>query len=472
MRNEKEIWNIVDALHEPFVVMSDTIWGMPELNFEEYRSSEEHARRLEAEGFTLHRGIAGIPTALMGEAGSGGPVIAFLGEYDALPGLSQEAGSVEKKTCAETGDNGHGCGHNLLGTGALLAAAAVKKYLEQHNLPGRVRYYGCPAEENGCGKTFMVRAGVFDDVDVALSWHPAPFAAVDAMSSLANQFIDFSFSGRASHAATSPHLGRSALDAIELMNVGVNYMREHMPQAARIHYAMLDGGGVAPNVVQAFAKVRYLIRAPDLQMLKELVARVRKIADGAALMSETQVSASVISGQSNLVDNMPLAKILQANFDRLGPPDFDEADREFARQIGRTFTKEDVATTYHRYGMTPLDPAPPLCDSIVPFECRNFVSGTASTDLGDVSWVVPTIYARGAVFAVGTPGHSWQLVSQGKLPAAHKGMMHVSKALAGTAIDVFENPARLEAIRADHRARVGDGYECPIPADTPVPLPA
>lgn len=471
MQNENYIWQIVDKIKAPFIAMSDTIWGIPELNFEEYESSAEHAKRLEEEGFTVTRNLAGIPTALMGEAGEGGPVIAFLGEYDALPGLSQEAGSTVKAPFAGTGDNGHGCGHNLLGSGALMAASAVKKYLEEKGIAGRVRYYGCPAEENGCGKTFMVREGVFDDVDVAICWHPAPFAAVDAMVSLANQFIDFSFVGRSAHAASSPHLGRSALDAVELMNVGVNYMREHMPSAARIHYAMLDGGGIAPNVVQANAKVRYLIRAPNLAMLKELIIRVRCIADGAALMTETTVHPTVVSGQSNLLDNELLARVLQTNLDRLGPPDFDEADLDFARRITATFGKDDIATTYRRFGMVPPDQVPPLCDAIPPFDARYKVTGTGSTDLGDVSWVVPTVYGRGSVYAVGTPGHSWQLVSQGKLPAAHKGMVHIAKAIAGTAVDLFENPSQLTEIKAEHSRRVGEGYECPIPADTPVPLP-
>src|SRR5215210_8062735 len=297
MRNTEEIWRLVDERGERYAAFSDRIWGMPELAYAEHRSCAEHTAMLEAEGFRVAREVAGIPTAVMGEAGEGGPVIAILGEYDALPGLSQEAGVAEQRPLPGPGF-GHGCGHNLLGSAALLAATAVKDYLAANGLPGRVRYYGCPAEEGGAAKGFMVRDGAFRDVDIAISWHPAAFAAVQEALSLANTRIDFSFLGRASHAAAAPHLGRSALDAVELMNVGVNYMREHMPSDARIHYALLDAGGIAPNVVQANAKVRYLIRARNLPELLRLIGRVKKIAEGAALMTETSVQAQVISAVS------------------------------------------------------------------------------------------------------------------------------------------------------------------------------
>ena len=248
----------------------------------------------------------------MGEAGEDGPVIAILGEYDALPGLSQEAGVAEPKPLPGAG-YGHGCGHNLLGSASMLAATAVKDYLAAHGIKGRVRYYGCPAEEGGAAKGFMARAGAFSDVDVAISWHPAAFAGVNEAVSLANTRIDFTFHGRASHAAAAPHLGRSALDAVELMNVGVNYMREHMPSDARIHYAVLDAGGIAPNVVQARAKVRYLIRARELPELTRLIERVRKVADGAALMTETRVESQVVSAVSNLLANTPLERAMHDN---------------------------------------------------------------------------------------------------------------------------------------------------------------
>jgi aminobenzoyl-glutamate utilization protein B len=234
MRNTEQIWRLVEAKQEPFIALSDRVWGVPELNFQEVRSAREHADMLRSEGFRVTEGLAGIPTAVMGEAGEGGPVIAILGEYDALPGLSQEAG-VATHQPVEPGGAGHGCGHNLLGAGAMLAAAAVKDWLAVQGIQGRVRYYGCPAEEGGAAKTFMVRDGVFEDVDIAISWHPAPFAGVNEAHSLAILQIDYAFTGRSAHAAVGPELGRSALDAAELMNVGVNYLREHMPSSARIH---------------------------------------------------------------------------------------------------------------------------------------------------------------------------------------------------------------------------------------------
>src|ERR1700722_17634805 len=302
MDNRSDIWRGIDAIKARFIALSDRVWATPEVCYTEARSSAEHLAELRHHGFRITENVAGIPTALMGEWGEGGPVIAFLGEYDALPGLSQEAGVPESRP-VEAGGHGHGCGHNLLGSAALLAATAVKDWLAAHQVPGRVRYYGCPAEEGGAAKAFMVRSGAFDDADIALTWHPSSFWEVVVTPSLANTRADFIFTGRTSHAAASPHLGRSALDAVELMNVGVNYMREHMPSDARIHYAMLDGGGVAPNVVQARAKVRYAIRARELPELWPLIERVKKVAQGAALMTETSVEARGISAVSNVLPN-------------------------------------------------------------------------------------------------------------------------------------------------------------------------
>ena len=439
MQNTDRIWQIVERHQDAFVGLSDRVWAMPELNFQERRSAAEHTAMLREQGFRVTEGVCGIPTAVMGEAGSGGPVIAILGEYDALPGLSQEAGVAEHRP-VEANGHGHGCGHNLLGAGAMLAAAAVKDWLAEQGIEGRVRYYGCPAEEGGAAKTFMVRDGAFDDVDIAISWHPAPFAGVNEAYSLAILQVDYAFTGRASHAAASPELGRSALDAVELMNVGVNYMREHMPGDARIHYATLDAGGIAPNVVQASAKVRYIIRAAELADLQVLAARVDRIAEGAALMTETALQVRVISGMSNLLGNLPLERALQDNLDRLGPPPFDAADRAFAEEIRKTVRPDDIVAAHRRFGIAVTDA--PLCDAIVPLDTVK-AKTVGSTDVGDVSWAVPTVQARGATYAIGTPGHSWQLTAQGKTPAAHKGMVHVAKAMAGTAVavDVLRDPA-------------------------------
>ncbi|GGH16609.1 peptidase M20 [Alsobacter metallidurans] len=468
MRNDDEIWRLTDAKSPAFFAMSDRIWGTPELNYQETQSAAEHARMLEQEGFRVQTAVAGIPTALIGEAGEGGPVIAILGEYDALPGLSQEAGVAVEKPI-EDGGAGHGCGHNMLGSASLLAATAVKDYLAKNGLKGRVRYYGCPAEEGGSSKGFMVRAGLFDDVDVAICWHPAAFTGVNKPISLACVEIEFTFHGRASHAAATPHLGRSALDAVELMNIGVNYMREHMPSSARVHYAMIDGGGIAPNVVQARATVRHLIRARTLAEMWDLVRRVKDIAQGAALMSETRVVAKQLSGDANLVGNRPLEECMHRNLTRLGGPGFDEADRRFAAEIQKTFSKDDIRSSYGRFGLKPRD-GEALSEEIYPldFTADLFVG---STDVGTVSWVTPTVQCRAACYAVGTPGHSWQLVAQGRAPAAHKGLALAAKAMAGVARDVLADPALLKAARDEFEAfRRENPFDNPITPDVEPPL--
>ncbi|MFZ0215059.1 MAG: M20 family metallopeptidase [Candidatus Dormiibacterota bacterium] len=451
-QGEDGIWEYVDAKQERFVALSDRVWGMPELCFMEEQSVAEHIQALETEGFRVTRNLAGMPTAVLAEAGEGGPVVAILGEYDALPGLSQEAGVAEPKPLGGDG-YGHGCGHNLLGAGSLLAATAVKDYLAANGMPGRVRYYGCPAEEGGSAKGFMVRAGVFEDVDVAVSWHPSSFAGVTEARALANQEILFTFHGRSAHAAAAPHLGRSALDAVELMNVGVNYLREHMPDSARVHYAVMDAGGIAPNVVQARTQVRQLIRAVDLAELLPLVERVRKIAQGAALMTGTTVEERVLSGDSNLLANRPLERAMQEALERLGPPDFDEEDRAIAAMFQRTMDREDIVAQYRRVGLEPrFDTV--LCDRIVPAGAKG-AGGSGSTDVGDVSWVVPTVQAHGATWTIGTPGHSWQVTGQGKTEHAHKGMVHAAKAMASTALVALGDAE----LRADAKAELAERTE-------------
>lgn len=468
MRNSETIWQLVDAKRQLFEALSDRVWGMPEIAYTEYRSVAEHTAMLKEQGFRVTENVAGIPTAVMGEAGEGGPVIAFLGEYDALPGLSQEANIAEPRP-VEGGGHGHGCGHNMLGSAALLAATALKDWLAETGRPGRVRYFGCPAEEGGAAKAFMVRTGAFDDVDVAITWHPASMTRVDEALSLANTRMDFHFTGRASHAAAAPHLGRSALDAVELMNVGVNYMREHMPSDARIHYAMLDSGGIAPNVVQASAKVRYAIRARDLAGMLELNERVKKVAEGAALMTETKVSISIMSAVSNMLGNTPLEEAMFQNIQRLGPVPFDDADRAYAAQIQATLSEADILNDYRRTGVAPRENTP-LCDFVIPRDARG-VPMVGSTDVADVSWKVPTIQARVATHAIGTPGHSWQITAQGKAPAAHKGMVHAAKIMAGTAVDVMSDETLLARAKKDHQERTTrTPYICPIPAEVKPPI--
>lgn len=469
-RNSDRIWDFIDDRRDDYVAFSDRIFDMPEIAYTEFRSVEEHADMLNREGFRVTRGAAGIPTAVVGEAGDEGPVIAILGEFDALPGLGQQSG-VAEHTPIETGAPGHGCGHNMLGSAALLAASALKDYLAERGIKGRVRYYGCPAEEGGAAKTFMVRAGLFDDVDAAISWHPATFTGVNLANSLANTRIDYVFHGKSAHAAGAPEVGRSALDAVELMNVGVNYMREHMPDDARIHYAYLDAGGIAPNVVPSYAKVRQLIRAASLPDLKQMVERVHKIADGAALMTETRVEKNVVTAVSNLIGNRPLEEAMQTNIDRLGPPQFDDADKKFAEAIRETLTRDDIMASYHRIGTEP-DYELALCDFIAPLD-RNPTGGEGSTDVGDVSWAVPTVQARVTTCAMGTPFHTWQLTAHGKTGIAHKGMLHAAKIMAGTGRDLFEQTDRLDDARRAHEAQQArTPYECPMPDNVLPPLVA
>ncbi len=467
MDNRNALWRQVDAHKDRLIALSDRVWAMPEVCYTETRSVAEHVAELKHQGFRLRENVAGIPTAVIGEAGAGGPVIAFLGEYDALPGLSQEAGAAAHSP-VEAGGHGHGCGHNLLGSAALLAATAVKDWLAETGTPGRVRYYGCPAEEGGAAKAFMVRDGAFADADVAISWHPHSFLEVAPAVSLANTRVDFIFSGRAAHAAVAPHLGRSALDAVELMNVGVNYMREHMPSDARVHYALLDAGGIAPNVVQARAQVRYSVRARDLAGMRELVERVRKIAQGAALMTETTVDIRIISAVSDLVGNDPLEEAMHGILEELGAPHWDEADQDFARSIQATFGPGDIDAIYRAVGQKRTEAA--LADFVVPRDAkRNPAIG--STDVGDVSWVVPTVQAHAPTVAIGTPFHTWQVVAQGKSPAAHKAMVQVAKAMAATGVAVLTDPALLAAAKADLAARTGkDGYVSPLPPEVQPPL--
>ena len=471
--NSEDIWQDVDDHRPAFEALSDRVWGMPETCYTEHRSVAEHVAELERQGFQVTRDVAGIPTAVVGEAGEGGPVIAILGEYDALPGLSQEAGAAEHRPL-EQGGNGHGCGHNLLGSASMLAATAVKQWLERNGVKGRVRYYGCPAEEGGGAKAFMVRAGAFDDVDLAISWHPESFTEVLQAHSLANTRVDFRFTGRSAHAAGAPHLGRSALDAVELTNVGVNYLREHVPAGSRMHYALIDAGGIAPNVVQSSATVRYSVRAKTLPQMKALMERVCNCARGAATMTGTTLTIEVLSAVSNLLHNETLAQAMSGAMQRLGPPEFDEADRQFARAIQATLSPEDIAYTYKRFGLKQDASAgdPAMCDIIVPRDAPR-IPLMGSTDLGDVSWVVPLVQLQGATCAVGTPFHSWQLTAQGKSPGAKKGMTHAAKVMAATAVAALRDSSVIANAQAELKGLTArTPYESPIPSGTEPPLRA
>lgn len=462
MKHKNWVESFIEESKKTWTTVSDHLWDHPEIRYEEYESSRYLMEGLKSEGFTVHRNVANIETAFYAEYGSGKPIIAFLGEYDALPNLSQVSGSVSKEPLVESG-HGHGCGHNLLGTGALAAAVTLKKYLEEHKLEVTVRFYGCPAEEGGSGKTFMARAGAFDDVDMALTWHPAPITGVWSFSTLANVQAYFKFKGKSSHAAASPHLGRSALDAVELMNVGINYLREHIVSEARIHYAVTNTGGHSPNVVQDNAEVLQLIRAPQVGQANDILKRVKKIAEGAALMTETEVEMVFDKACSNFIPNDTLNKVMAEAMQELGAPQFTEKEFDFAKQIQSTLTKNELDSASQGIKGFEFALKKPLSDVTIPyFKTDKVIPG--STDVGDVSWVTPIAQSVVATCAVGTPFHSWQLVTQGKTSYAHKGMLHVAKVLALTAIKALENEDIIKSAKEEHRNVVGEnGYQCPIP---------
>ncbi|WCK04191.1 M20 family metallopeptidase [Agrobacterium tumefaciens] len=461
----------VEGMKPDFTTLSDSIWDFAELKFEERQSAGILARALEENGFAVRRGVAGMETAFIGEFGSGKPVIALLGEFDALAGMSQLADVAEAQP-VEPGATGHGCGHNLLGVGSLMAAIALARHLKANNLPGTVRYYGCPGEEGGSGKTFMVRAGLFDDVDAALTWHPAPFNGVRSTNNLAVLEYFYRFRGVAAHASNAAHLGRSALDAVELMNVGVNFLREHMPQDCRVHYAITDTGGKAANVVQAKAEVLYLIRAPEMRQALALAARVDKVARGAAMMTETEVEIVVDTASTNLLPNITLETAMHENMVALGPIAFDETDLAFAKRIQDTFTEEAIKSSIRLYQIKgdvfsnrKIDGSTPLHLGLRDFEGQShFRAG--STDVGDVSWITPTAQCWTPAWAIGTNPHTWQVVAQGKSPAAHKAMAHAAKTLASTGLALMTSPELLANAKREWQEKTeGSKYVCPIPAD-------
>lgn len=448
-----------------FTDLSDQIWDIPELNFQEKESCKLTSQALVEAGFTVTQNVAGLETAVMGSYGNGDTVIAFLGEYDALSNLSQKNGEVNFDPIEEDG-NGHGCGHNLLGAGSFAAACAVKKYIEETNAPFTVRYYGCPAEENGSGKAIMVAAGAFEDVDLALSWHPNNLNTVMNSRTLAIYAAKFKFRGISSHAAAAPHLGRSALDALELMNIGTNFLREHVIQDARIHYAITNSGGISPNIVQPYAEGSYFVRAPKKKQVKEIFARIQDIAKGAALMTGTTVEEVFEGATSDLIPNTVLATVMDEEMAKLRPIPFTDEDYEFAQEIYDTFDEGTQASAYltvmpnqrEELGNKKLMPmvTPMFPEAIMP----------ASTDVADVSWVTPTVQCVSSTWAIGTPPHTWQVVSQGKMPLAHKGMLFAAAAMAETAIRCIENPNLIEQAKEELAQRLsGEVYETLIPQE-------
>ena len=444
-----------------FYALSDKIWGNAEIRFKEKESVKDYVSFLEKEGFSVTVGLAGLKTAFSATWGSGKPVIGFLGEYDALPGLSQKAGVAEKTPIEENG-NGHGCGHNLLGVGALMGAVGYKHFLESEGKSGTVIYFGCPAEEGGSGKTFMAREGCFNQLDAALSWHPADINMMPPGPVLANDSIRYSFLGKASHAAAAPEAGRSALDALELMNIGVQFLREHMPSSARIHYAITDTGGISPNIVQSHASALYQIRAPYAPELASLYERVNNIAKGAALMTDTQVEIKFLKGTSNTLLIPALDELMYRNMCEIPDPVSRAKDMDFAFEIVKT--QKDPATI----GDSAFDIKPK------PWNKAGNIPLPGSSDVGDVSWVCPVTQCGTSTWPKGTAAHSWQAVACGKSDFAHRGMLYAGEIIAATAVDIYQNPEVIETAWKQLREKTGGlPYNCPIPKEiTPTELEA
>ena len=461
---------IIDANAEETKALAREVWGYAELAYEETKSAAALVAALEAHGFTVEMGIAGMPTAFTAtfKSGSGKPVAAILGEYDALDALSQAAAKPEKDPICE-GAPGHGCGHNLLGAGGLAAAVAVKEYLAANEKDGTIVYFGCPAEEGAGAKQFIARAGCFDDVDFAYTWHPATSNTVSGWGDVAIMGANFIFDGVASHAGGSPHLGRSALDAAELMNVGVNYLREHMIDEARVHYAYSDAGGTQPNVVPAHAVIKYEVRAPKVAQVQELFARVVNIAKGAALMTETKMEYEVTMAFSDYVANKTLAKVMSDCLEEVGAPVWDEADYALASKFLHTYNKTTMKSIREEaaelYGDDRVDEvlARPLDSEIHPFDAKERRYHSGSTDVGDVGYATPTVNLNVATACIGNVGHSWQNVAFSNSPVGDKGMITAAKVLALATLRTMDDAELIARARTELLAKNGGRYVCPLP---------
>ncbi len=460
----------VEKYQKELTDLNRVIWEAAELKFQEFISSAAAAGLLEKHGFRVETGTGGLPTAFRAVYGSGHPVIGILAEYDALDGLSQQEGMFERCPRPET-IHGHGCGHNLLGTGAVAAALDLREYLDRNPGSGTVIVYGCPAEEGGSGKTIMAGAGVFDEIDAALTWHPCTINASMGCAMVGNCQAYFRFSGISSHAGNAPQKGRSALDAVELMDVGVNFLREHMEMTDRIHYAVTNTGGISPNVVQSEAEVLYLVRSRTNDSVKELFERVCDVARGAALMTDTSVEIRFDKACSNVIPNEVLGRLAYEQMVRLGPPDYTDAEREYVRKYrelaGEKAVAEDDGAVPH-YEMDQrrqLMADHPMGDFILPYRLVSAVQ-TGSSDMGDVSQIVPLVQIETACFTQGSPGHSWLWAAQGTSSYAMKGALFAGQVLSETAKQLMEHPEVLEAAREEQKRRMGGKpYVCPIPEE-------
>ena len=440
----KEKQKIIDALDQKEAAYAATamqIWQHAELGYQEEKSCVILQDVLKAEGFAVEEGVASLPTGFIASYGSGKPIIAILAEFDALPGVSQEAVPYRKER--EDGTNaGHACGHHLFGTGAVASAVEVKNWLTKTGTKGTIRLYGTPAEEGGSGKVYMAREGLFDDVDVAMYWHPGNHNAVRVVSNLAIASVKYRFHGIATHAAGAPERGRSALDGVESMNYMMNLMREHVPSDSRIHYVITEGGE-APNVVPAFAEVYYFMRHPDMRVVKDILDRSILAAEGAAMGTGTTMDYEMTGGSFNILPNAVLAKIMHSNMVMVGGVKYTPEERAFA---------EKLMTTYNSEGLTPE-----MAEEVEPFKTYEKAENY-STDAGDVSWIVPMISMSAATWPPGTPGHSWQAVAAGGTTIGVKGMTVAAKTMTLTVVDIFKDPSVIDGAKAELEKRRGANF--------------
>lgn len=442
----------IDRQSGQLIEISDQIWAFAETALREYQSADLLADYAESQGFEVTRGVAGLPTAFTARFGSGKPVIGIMGEYDALPGISQQASPV--KAPLEEGAAGHGCGHNLFGAASLGAAVAIKERIAAGELKGTIVFFGTPAEESVGGKVFMVREGLFNDVDVAMAWHPSNEIRADTDSSQAVAELRIDFAGRAAHAAYDPWNGRSALDAVELTTFAINQMREHVEPSVRMHYVISDGGDV-PNVIPEHASLWLWLRDTTHDGVNELIERVRKVVEGAAIATETGGELKVTSGSYEMLSNLEGARLVQNNFEWLGPMQFDEAEIEFAHQL-------QEATGKKQTGMK---------TAAEPLNLNPGIPQGGSTDVADVSWVVPTLHLSVTTAPADTPWHAWPVVAAGGMSIGHKGMLYAAKAMAATMVDLYLDDAARASIRQEWLEDKGDRVYDPFLADGPPPVP-
>ena len=462
--------DLVASQADAAVALAKEIWNYAELSYEEVRSAAALMEALKKEGFAIEEGIAGIPTAFTAtfQSGSGKPVVGFLAEYDALAGLSQKAGCPVQEA-VEPGGAGHGCGHNLLGAGCYAAAVALKDYLVKENKDGTVIFFGCPAEEGAGAKQFIARAGYFDNVDFAYTWHPETINEVGSKGSVAIMGANFTFNGVAAHAGAEPHLGRSALDAVELMNVGCNYLREHMIDAARIHYAYSDAGGSAPNVVQSCAVIKYEVRAPKVSQVQELFTRVVDVAKGAALMTGTKMQYEITMAFSDYTANRTLGAVVDQCFRELGAPDWTEEDYDLAAGFLRTYPRSTMAGIREKLGayFSPeeLDKAleKPLDSMVHPFNPKETGYNSGSTDVGDVGYATPTVMFHVATACLGNVGHSWQNTAFACSGIGMKGMLRAAEVMTLSAIRTMAQPELIRKAKEELIRKNGGKYRCPLP---------